>query len=288
MPKNITFYYPGKYFPSLSVTGGACALECKHCNRHYLKGMKDVSSPEKLWNVALGISASGGYGFLLSGGSDISGRVNIKRFLPVIKRIKDDTNLVINFHSGVIHSREEAFEIYASGIDIVSLDFVTSDETIKNVYGTSNKYLDYTNSLKYFIETGIAVVPHITIGLHGGKIVGEYQAIDALSEFGNDVKEVVFIIFIPTRGTAYEGVPIVNPEDVDAVFRYARKKLPGKLVLGCMRPRKPEYEMSAVNNNFDGIVIPGSASRKFTESKGMEIKDVKSCCSLMAIDDVFI
>jgi len=34
--REIRFYYPLPRFPNVSVTGGGCALGCKHCGGHYL------------------------------------------------------------------------------------------------------------------------------------------------------------------------------------------------------------------------------------------------------------
>ena len=46
--KELRFYYPMPRFPSVSVTGPTCKLNCKHCGSHYLNHMPNVDTSEKL------------------------------------------------------------------------------------------------------------------------------------------------------------------------------------------------------------------------------------------------
>ena len=38
----LKIYNPTKKFPAISITGSECALNCEHCNKKYLKGMKQI------------------------------------------------------------------------------------------------------------------------------------------------------------------------------------------------------------------------------------------------------
>ena len=73
--KILKAYYPGKDFPSVSLTGTYCSLNCKHCSRHYLEGMIPAVNEEALYKTAKKIYEYGGKGFLLSGGSDLNGKL---------------------------------------------------------------------------------------------------------------------------------------------------------------------------------------------------------------------
>ena len=100
--KRFYVFYPGKKFPSISITGIECSLECAHCNRHYLEGMKPAESPDKLRNLLLDLWKDGANGALISGGSDQNGGVPFKPFLQAIRDVKDQTDLIINLHTGLV------------------------------------------------------------------------------------------------------------------------------------------------------------------------------------------
>src|SRR3990172_11495546 len=62
-----------KRFLPISVTGGACALQCDHCQAKVLKGMISVKAGENLFELARRLQAGGTDGILVSGGSQKSG-----------------------------------------------------------------------------------------------------------------------------------------------------------------------------------------------------------------------
>ncbi len=128
------------------------------------------------------------------------------------------------------------------------------DETIRDVYHLLERSgVDYLNAAQCwtdaFVEGGDSaalasarqrVNLHLTIGLKGGVVVGEYTAIDSLVAFRP--ASLIFLVLIPTEGTVYGGVPVVPLDDVESVFAYARLKLPlTDLVLGCMHPKAAGY-----------------------------------------------
>ena len=126
--KNIC--YPSKdSFPSISITGDECHFSCTHCNRKYLKFMLHVTQDD-LYQKSIELEKRGAKGLLISGGLDESGKVPID--YSILKKIKNDTNLIINLHSGLL-KRNDAKKIKESGIDAVSLDFLGSEDTIKNI-----------------------------------------------------------------------------------------------------------------------------------------------------------
>src|SRR4030067_1208172 len=80
-PKKINFYAPSfascktsrlcsspNQFPTISVTGNACALHCKHCGGKVLQTMLAADTPAKLYEVAVKLKQKGGLGCLVSGG----------------------------------------------------------------------------------------------------------------------------------------------------------------------------------------------------------------------------
>ena len=67
---NLKIYIPNKKFPAISITGSYCALNCEHCNKKYLDGMKGLTKQEDLYNYLEDLHKGEGIGALISGGCD--------------------------------------------------------------------------------------------------------------------------------------------------------------------------------------------------------------------------
>ncbi len=272
-------YVPGKRFPSISVTGRACALNCAHCNRHYLEGMIPAENPQRLIEVLERISGEGAEGFLLSGGARDDGSVPIEPFAHLIRKVKIYSDLKVNVHVGLMRdSTLQALKIMHP--DMVSLDVVGSDETVQEVYHLDRKADDYLNALNELDAEGIPHSPHITIGLHYGKIKGEFRAIDAVKT--SKAKKMVINALIPTRGTEMEGVSPPSLDDIKKVMKES-DGFHGERVIGCMRPRAGDYwemERYAIELGFTGIVLPTEKTKKWAEKEGYEWEVRERCCVL--------
>ena len=274
MKKKLKIYIPGIKFPSVSVTGNACSLNCAHCGRHYLEGMK---KPEKgeLLNYCLNLAKNGYLGCLLSGGMDGRLKVPLDFYADEIREIKRRTNLKLNAHVGFI---DESDLEWLRWVDVVSLDFVGDDEVIKRVYKINKSVEDYLRTIDLLTENGIKVAPHITIGLDFGRIHWEYRAIDLLVNYPLDV--LVLDVLIPTKGTEMENVPKPSVEKSLGVVRYARERFDGELSIGCMRPLgrwRLEFDRGAVLAGVNRLTNP---PRKIIE-RAKTLRDVEiiyECC----------
>ena len=234
-------YNPTKRsFPALSVTGRECSLNCKHCQRIYLKHMIPVT-PESLYTLSMDNNLKGA---LISGGCDPHGKVPLDSFLPVIKKIKEETDLLINVHTGLVNERE-AKMLKKAKIDCVSFDFVIDNRIIKNVYNLNRTPEDYIKTIK-ILSKYLNVAPHVCIDLNFGKPGKEIEALEILSRF--NIKKLVLLVLKPTRGTEMENVKI-DLENVFNVFEKASEF--EKVSLGCMRPRNEEIEKKAFKMGFD-------------------------------------
>ena len=246
---------------SVSVTGEECALHCNHCDAHYLQHMVPVSAARR-------VLESGEYrSILLSGGSDIDGRLPLVEHLPFIAWVHEQ-GIRINAHVGL--QSDDDVKALSPFFDKVSLDYVWDDETIHDVYHLRRSGMDYLHTTRAWVDAfsvgggadALAsakqkVNLHLTIGLKGGAIVGECAAIDSLVEF--QPASLVFLVLIPTEGTVYGTVPVVPIADVESVFAHARLKLPSTdLVLGCMHPKAAGYGERlahlAAQYQFRGVV----------------------------------
>ncbi len=272
--QKLKIYIPGPKFPSISLTGNYCTLNCAHCGRHYLESMM---KPERgdLLNYCLNLAREGYLGCLLSGGMDGRLKVPIDSHAGEIKEIKRRTNLKLNAHVGFIDESDLKWVKY---VDAVSLDFVGDDDVIKRVYRIDRTVEDYLRVMDILTDTEVRVAPHITIGLDFGRIGWEFKAIDMLVGYPIDV--LVLDVLIPTRGTEMENVPRPSVGESLKVVEYARERFGGELSIGCMRPTgrwRLEFDRGAVLAGVDRLTNP---PRKVIEW-AKTIRDVEiiyECC----------
>ncbi|MHA1143772.1 MAG: radical SAM protein [Candidatus Helarchaeota archaeon] len=274
-------FVPGRTFPAISITGKQCSLNCAHCNHHYLSNMLNGNTPENLWKIAEKLVERKAIGCLLSGGYDKTAQVPFARFLPTIKRIKEETSLILNVHVGIIQE-EMIRNLEEVGIDIVSFDVVGSDETIKKVYGLERYSKDYLRSLELLMASKIPfVVPHVCVGLDFGQIVGEIEALKNLQELKPSL--LVFLGLIPTKGTPMEAVKI-DPLDVVKVIAIARLAFPhAEIGVGCMRPGgniRQEIDELSFRAGINRLVLPSKRFLTSINSLGYEYIQYDTCCAL--------
>jgi uncharacterized radical SAM superfamily protein len=279
--RSLRFYYPLPRFPNVSVTGSRCALRCKHCGGYYLAGMENVDQPWKLREFASKLQSDGGVGLLISGGSDARGKVPLEPFYETISWIKESTDLIVNIHTGLLSS-EEAKGIAETGVDIVSVDVVGSDDTIRRVYGLSSTVDDYRSTLASLRDAGMRhIVPHICVGLDYGELKGEARALRLIRGF--DPENIVILGLMPTPGTAMENAPAPRAEDMAKVVAVARLICPRASVsLGCMRSRleKGRLEELVIRAGADSVVLPTRSTLEYAEREGFEVKHLDGCCSI--------
>ena len=278
--KELKFYYPLPRFPNISVTGTRCALNCAHCNGYYLVGMTGAETPSRLKRLCTKLDADGAIGLLVSGGSNIHGRVLLDGFYGALRWVKENTDLIINVHTGLLDA-ETAEKISSTGIDIASVDVVGSDDTIRRVYGLNATVEDYWNTLEALVNAGVPhVVPHICVGLDFGEIRGEAVALDMAKKLDSEL--IVILGLIPTAGTTMETVEPPSSEDIAKVVAAARLLCPkSDIALGCMRPRndKAKMERLAVNAGVNRIVLPSKSTVDLVQTE-FSVKQLDGCCSL--------
>ncbi len=279
----ITFYFPQENFPQVSITGKACELRCAHCMGQYLEHMLDGSTPEKLESICRRLHGKGAAGILLSGGCTPGGKLDFSPFHDTIHRMKDETDLLLNVHTGLLDGAAGEALVRA-GVDVISFDMVGSTDTIRRVYGTDATVEDFMASLDVLAALPLPVVPHICIGLDFGGIKGEYSAVDILARHIPGIAALVFLVIMPTKGTPMENIS--PPPDCDTldVIRYARQRLDCPMILGCMRPRgNPALEIGAVRNGVTGVVLPHRETRRFLEKEG-DVKVENVCCAMIGVE----
>jgi uncharacterized radical SAM superfamily protein len=291
--KRITFYAPSfayyknvhvstlpLTFPSISITGRGCALKCKHCNGKVLHTMIPAMTPQELLAVCRRVKETGGQGCLISGGCLSNGSVPIKNFIGAIQQIKQDLALTLVVHTGVV-DKEIATELAGAGVDAVLLDIIGSQETIEDIYNLQLAVDDYETSLQVLSEAGLPFVPHVLVGLHYGRLLGEINALEMIAK--HQPQGVVIIALTPLKGTAMEDVLPPSAEDIAWVLAKARILMPQTpLSLGCMRPKgshRKKTDVLAVQAGVNAIAFPEEAAIALAESMGLEIQFSTTCCS---------
>ena len=269
-------------FPAFSVTAGACALDCDHCKAKILEPMIPATSPEMLdRKVRDLVMLQDLQGFLLSGGSNKRNEIKYERYYPAIEKLKHDfPHLKIAIHSALIDAaRAKAME--AAGVDTAMMDVIGSEATIREVYHLDRPVEDFEAALAALTATRMEVVPHIVIGLHYGRILGEARALDIVSRY--PVHSLVLVVIMPFY--AAPGT-FVTPQTVDVgrVFLEARRRIPDRdVLLGCARPpgmHKRVTDAYAVMAGLDGIAFPADGAVAVSEMIGRPALQQHACCSM--------
>jgi uncharacterized radical SAM superfamily protein len=259
----------------LSLTGTQCALDCAHCGGHYLGGMRPIWEAEP----------DGSTSCLISGGCDAKGRVPVMAHLDRVRAWRQRRGdaaprlRAMNWHVGFVSEDEMA--TIAPLVDVVSFDFVGDEATIREVYGLDRSVEDYVETYQV-LRRYARTLPHITIGLRGGKLGHELPAFELLQGLGVD--GLVLLVLIPTRGTRYADCEPPAPRAVADLLAEARLRFPGApLYLGCMRPRgryRDELDPLAVRAGLNVIVSPSRPARQLAADLGLKARKVRECCVL--------
>jgi uncharacterized radical SAM superfamily protein len=294
-PDVVEFYAPGlkrwqteewqpsnpRRFLPVSVTGTACALKCDHCAAKVLEGMISVKLEEDLFAVATRLKAQGTDGILVSGGSARTGGVPLARHLVHVPRIRDELGMKVIVHSGVV-SPALARQLADAGVDGVMLDIIGADETIRDVYHLDLTVDDFGRSLELLAERGLRIIPHIVLGLHYGRFLGEQRALELIGRY--PVSTLILVVLVPLVGTAMAHLPPPPVADVVDFFATARLAMPTtKMNLGCARPLgevKLELDRAAIDTGLNGIAYPAEGVIAYARSRGLEPRLYEYCCSL--------
>ena len=277
--KTLKVYYPGRDFPSVSITGSFCAQNCLYCNKHYLQQMEALTTPEKLEAYAFNLARRKGKGLLISGGYNTEARLPIEPFLPTLAKIKRETDLILNLHPGLV-SEEQAKAFAEIGIDEISFDLVVNDEVIQKVINPNLTGKDYLRAYAALKNAGLKVAPHIMLGLFFGEMQGEIEAVKAAFSF--DPKLIVFLALIPTKGTPMAAAPQIAPAALGKMLVFTRMNRPEiELSLGCMRVRKREYETIALKAGINRLAVPKHETLAIARDKfEREIIKANYCCTI--------
>lgn len=276
-PPALQAVYPVKTM-AVSVTGTSCSLNCSHCGGHYLEHMVDVR------DLPARLAKEQPKSILLSGGCDLGGAVPLAARLSEVaglakKEAEQGRGFGVNVHPGI--AGPEVAKAIGDMATVVSFDFVLDDESIREAFHGRWTGRDYVETFRNLRNGKAEVVPHILIGIKKGQVAGEYEAVDFLLDEG--ISRLIFIIFIPTPGTAWAGLEPPPVDDVIRLMAWARVRQPGlDISLGCMRPAgkyRREVDVRAVRCGVDRIVLPHPAALVDAAARGLTVERKEECCS---------
>ncbi len=269
-------------FVDISVTGKQCELMCDHCASKILWHMIPATTPEDLWNVCRDLKDRGVDGILISGGSDKNGFVPLWDFFETMKVIKEELGFTLTCHVGLVDEKFVEGLTYA-GVDAVLLDIIGDNDTISEVYKLPHKKVeDYDNSLRLLKSAGLRIVPHVIIGLHYGKIKGEYKALEMISKYEPDA--LVLVVVMPYYGKAkFQLLPPPKVEESVMVVLHARLLMPATpIMIGCARPAGQDrvlFDIYSILAGVNGIAFPAEGVVSYSKEIGLEPVVSPSCCS---------
>jgi uncharacterized radical SAM superfamily protein len=288
-----TFYLPGmiRYgdkrglYPALSLTGSRCQLQCEHCKGLLLKPMIPAPTPDVLVTKCLKLARSGNSGILLSGGSDLEGRLPWRKFYGAISKIKSETNLFISVHSGFLDF-STASALKEAGVDQALIDIMGDEETAQEIYHLEGLQR-VIRSLEDLFRAGLEVVPHIVAGLMYGRVQGEYEALRIISRF--QPSALVIVVLNPLKGTPMATASFLSPIDVARIIARARVMMPHTPIsLGCERPRNKQGELMEVLAIHAGATRMAVWSPKTVDlvlDLGLKPLYQPTCCSVPYRED---
>jgi uncharacterized radical SAM superfamily protein len=271
---------PRRFLP-VSVTGNACALSCDHCQAKVLAGMISVRAGEDLFALATRLKKQGSEGLLVSGGSTRAGGVPLLPHLRHVRRIREELGMKVIVHSGVVDPKLAA-GLAEAGVDGVMLDIIGADETLRDVYHLDLTVADMDRSLRLLAERNLRIIPHIVLGLHYGRFLGEHRALEMLTRY--PVSTLILVVLVPLTGTPMAHLPPPATDEVTGFFATARMAAPATTInLGCARPPGPvktELDQAAIDLGLNGIAYPADGAIEYARSRGLEPRLFEYCCSL--------
>lgn len=274
--------HDAKEFVSINVTGMSCALSCDHCKMQVLRGMDDLSQFDgSLFQLCERLAARGARGVLISGGADAVGRVPLLAHVPDLVRVRRELGLVIRVHPGLPDEATSA-GLAEVGIEGAMVDIIGHEDTIRDVYHLDTPVEEYAAVLERLERHAVPTVPHIILGLHYGRMLGEERALAMIER--HSPKLLVLVVLMPLNGTSMANVQPPSLEEIGAFFARSRRALPRTpIMLGCARPLgeiKAHIDRLAIDAGLNGIAYPADGIVGYAESRGLRPTFINACCGV--------
>lgn len=276
-------HYDGKNFCNsgrflnVSITGASCALLCDHCQGKMLNGMIPAPTPEKLQELGTNLWKKGVTGLLITGGCNHKGQVPLKPFLLALTYLKS-LNFTIHVHTGLA-DKETAVGLKQAGVDKVFLDMIGDADTIRRVYHLDRKPSAFRDALEILLAEDLDVVPHVVLGLNYGKIMGEENLIQTLSDYPLETLVLVALRAVPDTPMGR----VIGPDPAEVIRITAQTRLLNpslKISFGCARPytQKAWLERGLIAAGINTLAFPLDETIDFALACGLKPVMSEMCC----------
>ncbi|MEM1620328.1 MAG: radical SAM protein [Metallosphaera sp.] len=260
-------------FTTISITGGQCSLNCFYCGTKYISSMEGAMSPEIFEKTVRRLHSRGVKGFLVSGGFDRDGKLPVAPFLPVMRKLKRELNLVFNLHPGL--QDRETIEEMRDVVDIVDFAFAYSPGSY-HAKGIRAEREAYVKTLEDFIVRGPEyVVPHLMLGLPRDSEEDLRQEMELVSTFKPYLMN--FLVVIPTPDTPSRALK-VDLNKVIPLIEYGSRLMAGRTSMGCMRPYVIKEELDRAVLSKGLVQRIANPHHRVIREFNLPIYD--ACCSL--------
>ena len=290
---NFTFYLPGmiRYgqvrgrYPAISLTGNRCDLKCEHCKGKLLEPMLKAEGPDHLIEMSRRLAGNGAHGILLTGGSDLQGRLPWERYAKAIEEIGRETDLFMSAHTG-FPDLDSCRLLKKAGVKQGLIDVMGDDQTATRVYHLAGlkQVFDAIAGIK---KSGLQLIPHIVAGLWYGKLSAEYKALEIIRDYRPD--SLVIVVLTPLKGTPMEGVTPPSPLEIGRLIARARLLMPEvPISLGCERPRDRQgwqMEKLAIRAGATRMAVWSEEAINEAKNLGLTPRFQSTCCSLTFRED---
>jgi len=242
--------------------------------------MIKVSGPDDLVEKCHQLSRAGSLGVLLSGGSDLTGRLPWERYYPAIQEVKERTSLFLSAHIG-FPDQETCIRLRNAGVEQALIDVMGDEDTATRIYHLErlNRVLEALDNIS---ESGLQLAPHIVAGLFYGQIRGEWKALEIIREYKPSA--LVIVVITPLKGTPMADIMPPDPIEVGRLIAHARIMMPRTPIsLGCERPRNRAgrlLEQLALLAGINRMAVWSEEALKEARALGLQPRFQATCCSL--------
>jgi uncharacterized radical SAM superfamily protein len=291
--RDFTFYLPGMIrcghergrYPALSLTGNRCELLCEHCKGRLLEPMIQIRDPAHLCSVSARLKEKGDSGILLSGGSNVSGRLPWERYYEAIARTHEETELFMSAHVG-FPDLATCRRLKQAGVKQALVDVMGDQETATRVYHLKNEDV-VIDALESISQSGLTLAPHVVAGLFYGRLRGEKKALEIISRYKPEV--LVIVVLSPLKRTPMASAVPPSPLEVARLVAAARLLMPGvPIALGCERPRNRQgwlLEKLALRAGATRMAVWSDEAVQEAFRLGLEPRFQPTCCSVPFRED---
>ncbi|MCT4633840.1 MAG: biotin synthase BioB [Firmicutes bacterium] len=205
----------------MNVKSGKCSEDCSFCaqSAHYETKCDtyDLLNADEIVERAVEMEESGAKRFsLVSSGRNLSDN-DLKRLVPIYKRIKEETGLKVCASHGLL-TKEQAKELKEAGVDRYHHNLESSKEHYEKVC-TTHSFEDRVDTIKAVVESDLDICSGGIFGIGEGEVDRIKMAFE-LRKLG--IKSIPVNILNPIEGTplsASEKVGQIDALKMISIFR---------------------------------------------------------------------